>query len=658
MAPGRRLALGARSLLFSAILFGAAPPAAHALRIVNYNILNYPALNASTIRDPHFRTILAPLQADVVVVQEMQTQAGVDQFLGAVLNTIEPGQWAAAPFYNGPDTDNALFYRTSAVTLLGSWAWLPPDNLRYVAVYRLLPAGYASGEIRIYSQHLKASSGSTNEQRRLTDAISIRDSMNAVPPGTHSILTGDFNIYNGGEPAFLKFKENQADNDGRIYDPLNFPTTTWNSAALAAWHTQSPCNSGCVGGFATGGMDDRFDMFLPTWNFNDGQGMELLLPTYVAIGNDGLHYNQNISASPAIPEGAAYANALFGASDHIPIRVDLQLFAKLLANAALDLGTVIVGGSAEFAIANGASTPADVLDYSLGTTGGFSAPGGAFQAAVGAPAASHTITAIPFGGFGPRAGTLTITSDDPDQPAKPVALTATVLDHAAPSLDSLNAMLAGVLDFGQHEAGTFAPQLARVHNRLFNPNRALLDVTGGVITGGDGRFSIPGGFSPAQVGGTAAPFAIEFDETGATPDSVYEATLTFTTHDQALPGATAGPSLELTLRAELTGATVAVGDAPAPTATLLFAPFPNPIQGSAATVRFDLARDARVQLDVFDLTGRRVVTIAEGAFVSGRYAFQWDGRDAQGHGLGSGLYFVRLSGEGMPAQMRRIAVVR
>jgi endonuclease/exonuclease/phosphatase family metal-dependent hydrolase len=306
MAPGLRLALAARVLLLSAICVSFAVPAAHALRIVNYNILNYPGTTGAT-RDPHFRTILAPLAADIVVVQEIQSQAGVNEFLNSVLNTLEPGQWSAAPFYNGNDTDNALFYRTSAVQYLGSWAFYPnpSTNLRFVVCYRMKPAGYSheSAELRIYSQHLKASSGSANVAARAAEAVGIRDSMNAVPPGTHCILMGDFNIYTGTEPAFTTFLANQADNDGRLYDPLNLPLITWNTGSLAPYHTQSPCNSGCPGGFATGGLDDRFDMFLPTYNLNDGQGLELLAATYIPVGNDGQHYNKNIIDLPTIPEG-------------------------------------------------------------------------------------------------------------------------------------------------------------------------------------------------------------------------------------------------------------------------------------------------------------------------------------------------------------------
>src|SRR5437867_847350 len=124
--------------LLVACLACAAP--AHALRIVDYNITNYPSANGAG-REPYFRTVIAPLAPDVMVVQEMQSQAGVDQFRTNVLNTLEPGQWASAPFINGNDTDNALFYKPSKVQFLGGWAFYPnpPQSVRLVSCYRLKP---------------------------------------------------------------------------------------------------------------------------------------------------------------------------------------------------------------------------------------------------------------------------------------------------------------------------------------------------------------------------------------------------------------------------------------------------------------------------------------------------------------------------------------
>ena len=59
-------------------------PAADTLRIATYNLLNYPGLDGPQ-RDPYFRVILSAMNPDVIVVQEMQSQAGVDEFLNNVL---------------------------------------------------------------------------------------------------------------------------------------------------------------------------------------------------------------------------------------------------------------------------------------------------------------------------------------------------------------------------------------------------------------------------------------------------------------------------------------------------------------------------------------------------------------------------------------------
>ena len=99
----------------------------------------------------------------------------------------------------------------------------------------------------------------------------------------------------------------------------------------------------------------------------------------------------------------------------------------------------------------------------------------------------------------------------------------------------------------------------------------------------------------------------------------------------------------------------AAGDAP-PSATLLYAPFPNPIAGRA-TVRFDVARAGDVTLEVFDLSGRRASTLHRGALEPGRYSVQWNGLGEDGVPVRAGLYFVRLKAPGAGLQSARVTVV-
>lgn len=651
-----RLLLRAASIAGLVVLL-VAP--AQALRIVNYNLTNYPGSNSS-LRNPKFRTILGPLAADIVVVQEMLSQTGVDSFRTRVLNTLEPGQWASAPFINGNDTDNALFYKTSKVQFLGGWAFYPnpATNLRLVNVYRLKPVGYtaSAAELRIYSCHLKASQGF--ESDRLAEAIGIRDSMNAMPVGTHAILLGDFNIYTSTEPAFQKFLESQADNDGRVYDPLNAVGNWNNNASFAAIHTQCPCLNNCPAGFgfAGGGMDDRFDMYLPTANLLDGQGLDLLTWTYQEVGNDGQHFNKDINSSPVIPEGQTYADALVYASDHLPLRVDLQLPAEITVSPSLAFGTVIVGGPASqtLTVTNATTAPADNLDYSMNADPGFTPPGGSFSLAVGG-SAGHTVT-MSTATAGAKSGNVRVNSDAPDTPVATVPATGTALAHAVASLESLTTTLAGTLDFGDHQLGGFTDGVVRVHNRGYNSLQARLSVSNGDIGGGGGRFAIAGGFTPALVAGVSQPYTVHFDDTSATGDSTYTATLTFSSADEALPGAAAQPPLAVTLRARVLTQTDVAEALPA--ATRLYAPFPNPPGAAGTTFRFDLAHGSTVRLEAFDVAGRRVAGLSRATLPGGVHAVRWDGRDDTGRALGAGVYFVRLAVPGLATQTVRVTLLR
>jgi endonuclease/exonuclease/phosphatase family metal-dependent hydrolase len=652
----RRLSALAAVLTLLALLALAAP--AQAFRIVNYNITNYPGGAARLAsRQPSFRTIMAPLGADVVVTQEMQSQAGVDSFLTNVLNVNEPGQWAASPFVNGNDTDNELFYRPSRVTLVGMWTFYPnpPTQLRLVNVYRLQLVDQPATEFRIYSQHLKASQGF--ETQRLGEAVSIRDSMNVCPSGTYAILTGDFNIYTSTEPAFQKFFELQVNNIGRLYDPLS-AVGTFNNAGFAPIHTQCPClTCPASSGFSGGGLDDRFDMFLPTLNMANGQGLDLLTSTYKPVGNDGLHYNLNITDAPTIPEGAAYANALWNASDHLPIRVDLQLPARSSGPASLAFGTVIVGATAsqtlELANANAPLDQLDGLTYQLAAPAGFTAPAGTLT--IGEGATGSDAIAMDTSTPGIKAGTLVVTSDDPANLVRNIGLSGTVLRHASSSLDSGSVQTAGAIDFGTHDAGQFAAQDVRVHNQGYDASQARLNLTGASITGGDGHFSVTG-TTPQLLSGVGASFSVAFDDAATTADSTYTATLTFTSGDEPLPGAAAATPLGVTLSARRGAGTTGVDDQ-RPSATVLLAPVPNPLMRSSL-LRFALASGGETRLDIYDTAGRRVASLIHDTLEPGNYSVSWDGRADGGEPLGAGLYFARLIAPGVHPHAARLAIVR
>ena len=66
---------------------------------------------------------------------------------------------------------------------------------------------------------------------------------------------------------------------------------------------------------------------------------------------------------------------------------------------------------------------------------------------------------------------------------------------------------------------------------------------------------------------------------------------------------------------------------------------PSPFSGGNR-MRWSLERAGDVQLDVVDLSGRRVRHLANGRFAPGTHEFSWDGRDDSGRSLEPGAYFV------------------
>jgi endonuclease/exonuclease/phosphatase family metal-dependent hydrolase len=654
-APRSALALAAMALLAVA-----AP--AHALKVATWNLWSYPD-SLRAIRQPNFRTVMAGLDPDVIVVQEMNNPllpSSADTFMNVLRAALPARVWKMGNYLSGAEGD--VYWDSLKVTVTG----VNPMNTggpRQVLYCTVKPLGYASvqAQFRLYSIHFKAGNTAPDAAARGAEAATMRNSMNAVNllnTGPNFIVAGDSNIYTADEAAYLRLTESQADNDGRCKDPLVMPGNWHVNSNYAAYDTQCPCNTGCLPGFSGGGLDDRFDIMLTSYALQDGQGLDLVPPAsggYVAYGNDGYHFNSDINGAFAnYAVGYAIATALHDASDHIPVMVTLQVPSKVVAASAIDFGRVLVGATAQqaLAVSDGALAPADALTYSLTAPAGFTAPGGTFEAAAGAGANMHTL-GMATATRGARSGTLTLASDAPDSLSKSVLLSGTVLAHATASLDSSASATAGVLDLGARPAGTYPDSAVLVFNPGYDALTARLSVDGGAITGGDGRFTLAGGFAPALIGAGHAAWSVHFDDLGATPDSTYQATLTFTCADEALPGAAAAGPLTVTLLAHPLPAAGGVGGTPV---VLAFAPpRPNPFT-DRTRFTFDLPVDAPVTLDVFDLSGRRVARLVQGALGAGRHEATWEGHEESGARAPAGLYFARFSTPGL-ARVTRLVLL-
>ncbi len=637
--------------LLAAVLIPLAAAPAHALRVMSYNLLNY-----SSGRTTQFRTVLEATQPDVLVVEEITGGVtSVNTFLAGVLDVVNPGEWVAGGYTDGPDTDQAVYVRSAKAVVLGHHTIT--TTLRDIDEWTIRPLPYAStaADLRVYAVHLKASQGSSEEQQRLAEVTLMRARMETFPPGGNYLVTGDFNIYTSTEPAFQYMVNPANGTAGVVQDPIDRVGNWHDNPAFADIHTQSPRVTQ-FGGGANGGMDDRFDLILTGPALLDGEGMDILPGTYTAFGQDGLHFNGAINVAPFTVVTQVVAQALHDASDHLPVFAEFQLPAVLVADASVAFGPVIVGGPGEAVldVGNGAPLPGDELDYAFVAPPLFSAPAGSFQLAAGAPPAGHALgmdTAAP----GARAGTLTVTTDDPDRPAWDVSLSGTVLDHARPSTDPGTLQLLAALDLGVAAPTDTAHAAALVHDLGFGPLVAALEVHGADLTG-DPRFFLDGGFTPATADASPASFDVAFDAAGAS-DGVYNGTLVLHTRDlPGIPGGTNLDDVQFDLSVTVDAGMVGAPALASVTRTGFTSLRPNPFR-DASEIRFGLSRPARARVSIVDVTGRAVRTLTDGERSAGEHGVTWDGRDASGGIVAPGIYFVRLTA-GDVAETRKLARIR
>jgi hypothetical protein len=88
----------------------------------------------------------------------------------------------------------------------------------------------------------------------------------------------------------------------------------------------------------------------------------------------------------------------------------------------------------------------------------------------------------------------------------------------------------------------------------------------------------------------------------------------------------------------------------------LFQNYPNPFNPET-TIRFEVPQRESVLLEIFDIQGRKVATLANRVYPQGRHAVNWNGRDDAGKAASSGVYLYRIHA-GKFVQTRKMILVR
>jgi hypothetical protein len=91
-----------------------------------------------------------------------------------------------------------------------------------------------------------------------------------------------------------------------------------------------------------------------------------------------------------------------------------------------------------------------------------------------------------------------------------------------------------------------------------------------------------------------------------------------------------------------------------PTAHLIN--YPNPFNPSTV-IHYSLDQGGSVTLDVYDILGRHVTTLAGGTEEAGVHSVNWNGTDRAGSPVASGVYFARLE-TGSQSTVHKMVLVR
>ena len=74
----------------------------------------------------------------------------------------------------------------------------------------------------------------------------------------------------------------------------------------------------------------------------------------------------------------------------------------------------------------------------------------------------------------------------------------------------------------------------------------------------------------------------------------------------------------------------------------LYQNYPNPFNPETR-ISFYIPRRGSVRVDIFDVKGRRIVNLLRTVKDGGRQTLSWNGIDARGEPVQSGIYYCRLT---------------
>ncbi|MEQ9454756.1 MAG: hypothetical protein RLN76_09230 [Phycisphaeraceae bacterium] len=542
------MSVSTRALMASALVVGlfAAGAAEAQLRVVSYNTAGGPRTNLEdvleAIGDEVRNGFAKPI--DVLSLQEQSTMASTTQAIVNLLNGVYGAGTYARSSLNAGSTGAGrpgLIYNTNTVSLvdediLGTTSFSGPA--RQFMRYQLRPVGYGvEADFYVYSNHYKASTGSSNEARRLEETNQVLATADALGEGASIIYSGDFNLYSAFEPGYAAYLLH--DGPGQAFDPVDRRGAWSNNNNFRDVHTQAPSTSP-PGGLVGGGMDDRFDFQLVTGELMDDEGLAYIPGSYHAFGNNGTHtLNQSITtgtgASPTI------LTLLTQVSDHLPVVADYQLPARAGFEVTLSSVRAVVGGVVDVDVDVTNTAPvvaaigADELDYEVALLNtSVSEVSGSVLALAGATTHAMTADTSVAGVVGVGGLLTSLSQNTPDDDLVAVE-SLTVVDAARPSFDEFTEVTGLTVDLGVAVAGS---SMVEVPLSVFNLEGAAgftsaLDLDSITPSGNSVLMLNLSTFSGLAAGDSEAGSVSWFVETGTSGQRSASFTLTLSDEDIA-----------------------------------------------------------------------------------------------------------------------------
>lgn len=303
------------------------------LKLMFYNVLNYP-LQEPASRIQNLEVIITDYSPDLFMICELNNEAGADNILNIMQYANSNYQRAVFQFNTSDDNigdqnelQNMLYYDSSKFSLESQTivASSYRDFNHYILKIKTVDADTNPIYLDVFVSHLKASSGTTNQQLRLAMVNDFVAYLETLPNHRNVVFGGDLNIYTSSEPAFQELID--TNNNITFVDPADRVGSWHNNINYIDVFTQSTRTQNGLGG-ATGGFDDRFDFILTSENMLTNTDLFYVPDSYQVYGNNANSNCYNGEINTANCDGSEFnftiRDALYYMSDHLPVTLELQ----------------------------------------------------------------------------------------------------------------------------------------------------------------------------------------------------------------------------------------------------------------------------------------------------------------------------------------------